>query len=424
MTKKFVLFLMFIIFIGNYTFPFFAMETSLQNTKTEKSFWSKLGDKVNIIVERLAQGHEYESIIFIPEKQSSNQQPDNEVTPQNSFVKTLVQNYQQEQRVNEALLQDNPVVKPQEIVAPKIESTLQTNVDQHNTPQAFVPALRGELSELCDWGVKTGGDLGRGAKKGVTWFFQGISEVAGWCSDRLDEYLKDIENQQKEYKENLRRQKVIEKNSQKLLAQAPQKDIPENYQDNFIKQPEKTSPIFQKEHEEVVSDAQNHKQQELIESKTPEKTSVEEIIPGKVQDHTLLNSAPVYIDTEKNIENTNQQEVQAFTNINIMDNTPVEDTEVGKLFGISCDKTQLMYFGAGAIAIIVICGVTYVLYKHKDKLTLEKVSNYVRKHKFAVSSGISVVCAIVLAGIYAKQQGMTLQSTGNWMASFLGKEIL
>jgi len=77
-----------------------------------------------------------------------------------------------------------------------------------------------------------------------------------------------------------------------------------------------------------------------------------------------------------------------------------------------------MYFGAGAFAIITISGVAaYVLYKDG---TYKKVGQYIGEHKFAVSGAISAVCALVIAGIYAKQQGMTLQSTGNWITSFLG----
>ena len=84
--------------------------------------------------------------------------------------------------------------------------------------------------------------------------------------------------------------------------------------------------------------------------------------------------------------------------------------ELFKIFGISCDKKQLMYFGTGAIAIITICGVVaYVLYKDR---TYKKVGKYIGEHKFAVSGAISAVCTFVIVGIYAKQQGITLQSAG------------
>lgn len=70
-------------------------------------------------------------------------------------------------------------------------------------------------------------------------------------------------------------------------------------------------------------------------------------------------------------------------------------------FGISFDKNQLMYFGAGAVAIIIICGVTYVLYKNG---TLKKISCYISEHKIAVSTTITALCVFALTGMYYVQQ--------------------
>lgn len=151
----------------------------------------------------------------------------------------------------------------------------------------------------------------------------------------------------------------------------------------------------------------------------------------KTQDYIFLNPASVHIGTENDIPDASTNSVeegaiddkttfgQIDTDLNQEKITVLDQKEsASKLFGISFDKKQLIGFGVGAVALIVICGVTYVLYKNG---TLKKAGDYIGdlvvEHKFAVGSGISAVCAIVLTGIYAKQQGMTLQN--NWITSFL-----
>jgi len=145
------------------------------------------------------------------------------------------------------------------------------------------------------------------------------------------------------------------------------------------------------------------KQSERVES---EVSTSSEVLASNAQnmqeDQTL--------EPEDEILTSNQEETST--------DTENKAEELSTLFGISFDKKQLMYYGAGAFALITICGVVaYVLYKDG---TYKKVGDYIHEHKFAVSSAIGAVCILAIAGIYAKQQGITLQSTGNWITSLFG----
>lgn len=85
-----------------------------------------------------------------------------------------------------------------------------------------------------------------------------------------------------------------------------------------------------------------------------------------------------------------------------------------KLLNISLDKQKLMYFGAGAVALITICGITYVLYKNG---TLKKASIFIQDHKVGSTAALSAIIALIIAGIYANHQGITLQDAGNWLTN-------
>lgn len=91
-------------------------------------------------------------------------------------------------------------------------------------------------------------------------------------------------------------------------------------------------------------------------------------------------------------------------------------------FGITYDRETLLYFGAGAVALITVGGITYVLYKNG---TLKKVGKelqkFVHEHKVGVATATLVTICAVVAGIYAKQQGVTFEQAYNWVSSFFKK---
>lgn len=72
------------------------------------------------------------------------------------------------------------------------------------------------------------------------------------------------------------------------------------------------------------------------------------------------------------------------------------------------DKKQLMCFGAGAVAIITVCGVTYVLYKKgRLKKIGSEIQQFVKAHKIGVASAAFTIVALCIASVYAKKELIT-----------------
>lgn len=99
------------------------------------------------------------------------------------------------------------------------------------------------------------------------------------------------------------------------------------------------------------------------------------------------------------------------------------------LFGISFDKKQLLPFGIGAIAIIIICDVAYVLYKNnKNKYgwTLEKVNQdvkqFVIQHKTVLTSAVIATIVAAIAASYAKKHGINSVTIYNSVTKLFTKQ--
>ena len=142
---------------------------------------------------------------------------------------------------------------------------------------------------------------------------------------------------------------------------------------------------------------------------------VEHSSTGISEKQNVLNSkSQINIEPEIPNKQDKQKKIE-FSGIR-----PEDMSSVGKsfkLFEISFDKKQLMYYGAEAFAIIAICGVVaYVAYKNG---TFKKISDYVVENKFEVRAVVGMACFLAFVGICAKR-GITVQSSSNCVANFFG----
>jgi len=164
-------------------------------------------------------------------------------------------------------------------------------------------------------------------------------------------------------------------------------------------------PTPEPENETIVTEQPKEVQQ------TPETENTSEFIKDEL---TTVEAKPTTTTEEMTtvLQEESQSQVEQQTG-----------EVLGTLFGVSFDKKMLLYFGVGAVALITIGGVTYVLYKNG---TLKKVGvnmqQFIQTHKVGVASTITVAIALSFAGICAKKYGVTFEQAYGWITNLFTKK--